>query len=248
MDRRRFIYFGHSHVWSIRRAITEGGGDFADDHITQLCGTNEFPGPLISQHLNGSPIVNAAFISAFNSAKFDDNTHLVLVVQGNNYNALGMFVEGQKFDFVLPKKAHIPLTEDAVVLPVDSVRRMIQITNSEFVPFLKRVAKMPSNKPIVVGPPPPVRGEAEIRVLMDKQAGKSDNTLISPPFVRLKLWHLQTEFTAAHCLENGATFVSGALEDTVDEDGFLLDAYVRDAAHANADYSRLLLQFIEQSS
>lgn len=248
MSRRKFFYFGHSHVWSIRRAITEFAGDFVDEHVALLCGTNEFPGPLISKHPNGSTIVNAAFVSAFNSVKFDDETHMVLVVQGNNYNALGMFVEGQRFDFVLPKDTGMPLTDDATILPVDSMRRMIQVTNSEFVPFLKRVGKMQSNKPIVVGPPPPVRGEEEIRALMDKRPKTDGKLLISAPFVRLKLWYLQTEFVAAHCLENGAIFINGALENTVDDDGFLLDEYVRDAVHANADYSRLLLQHIEKSS
>jgi hypothetical protein len=61
------LIFGHSHVWSLRRAIESHEYSTKDPNIEMkviLCGTQKFPGTLLCKSSQGSEYINPALISA----------------------------------------------------------------------------------------------------------------------------------------------------------------------------------------
>lgn len=242
----RGLIFGHSHVWSLRRAV--GGGFAGRAFIPEviLCGTGEFPGSTYLMSLTGKPLLNPALLSAFNRTKLGPSDWLISMAQGNHYNAAAMVTDGGAFDFILPGHAEIPLHRDLPFLPVAAVRRLLMDYLPEVPQYLRLLAKCHDPKQIIVlGPPPPSRSDEHIVRLIGESNTYGTDPQISPPHVRLKMWHLQNQIMSEYSSRYGVRYLSGAIPAASDSEGFLQPKFVKDAVHANHHYATLMLEKID---
>ncbi len=253
------VVFGHSHVWSVRRAIAEGWSHPGVTAEVPVCGTKELPGPVIYLQPGTKPTLNPVIIALLNKAQARptaSGTWAVSMVQGNFFNQLGMVTSARHFDFVLDSHPDLPLTPGATILPCAAVRWVLAQQMAEFqayAPILARTAF--HDRMILVGPPPPPRGEQEIAALLaNDPKGATEAALITPAFTRLKLWHLQNQLAAGYCAAarlqylagDLASYLAGELSGVQDADGFILPDFIKDAVHANHTYAAILLHRLAQ--
>lgn len=246
----RALVFGHSHVWSIKRAIASGiyrptTPDYDCDVV--LCGTKEFPGPLVATGLNGHTAINACLIAAVQKYENSNTTWLVSAVQGNYYNIVGLTEPDPLFDFTLPWKTDLPVQKSARFLPYAAVAGFLQGHTTELQLLLKQLPNLGFPNIIHVNAPPPI--ESESFILEDlKATGAVDagekQTRVTPALIRLKLWEAQAKMVEDICRAHGVHCIQPPPE-TRDEKGFLKRDFWKDSVHANEDYSALILEQIE---
>jgi len=244
------LIFGHSHVWSVKRAMVEGGYQAVHpDYEARilLCGTAEFPGSLISYSASGGEMLNPCLLSQLNQNEPLDRarTTLVSMVQGNHYNVIGLVRDGAQFDFVLPGREDLPVLPGAQIIPYGAVRDTIVNEMKELEAFLRRLKRLGFAYVFHVNAPPPIRSSDFILEELRKKGQVEDETIqVTDPFVRLKLWILQKRVLnlIGNRLKMGCFH---ALPETQDKDGFLRQEFWKDSVHANEKYSAILLRQIE---
>ncbi|MEM1106926.1 MAG: hypothetical protein AAGH87_11110 [Pseudomonadota bacterium] len=244
------LIFGHSHAWSLKRAIhaqtyVSSRPDYGVELL--LCGTREFPGPLISTGLNGYTAINACLIASLSAHPPSPETWLVSAVQGNYYNIVGMIRPEPNFDFVFPGAPHLPLDNDAELIPYDLVRQIFKDQVEELGLLLKQLPKLGHINIAHINAPPPIESEEFIREdLVGKGALDPQADKISPAALRLKLWLAQKDVIGALCRSLGVACIDAPVE-TQNERGFLREAFWKDAVHANEQYSAIILRELERS-
>jgi len=238
------VVFGHSHVWSFRRAI--GLGIPQTEGFTfeaPLCGTKEMPGPIVLRDLRGRPQLTAtlaALLLRGASAPNLEDTWLLSAVQGNHYNQMGMLSPDGPFDFVLEERQDLAGLLGAAMLPTAAVRAALRDTMDEIPDYLKVLGKWrPPARTLIAGPPPPGESEAPF---IEAQASLATRHPVTAAPVRLKLWHLQNALYRDLCRQNGMIFVPGDIAGTQDEIGYLKPEYVKDSVHATHEWAMLYLQ------
>lgn len=247
---RKALIFGHSHVWSLKKAIMSGVyAPAAEGYSAEvvLCGTREFPGPLISTGLNGSKAINACLIASLSGYQPGEANWLVSAIQGNFYNILAMIAPDPLFDTTVPWQPDLPVEPSAVFLPYDAVFQMMKEHTEELELLLKQLPGLGFPNIIHINAPPPVESEEFILAdLREKNAIASDTgQRVTPATIRLKLWLLQCDLIARLCHKIGVHCVH-APADTRDENGFLKREYWKDSVHANEAYSMRILQEVEK--
>jgi hypothetical protein len=169
-------------------------------------------------------------------------------IGGMAHISLGLRQHPQPFDFVLPSEPDLPIDEGARVIPVSAMRMVIEQQASRHLKvFGKLVSKAPG--PVFqMEPPPPASDIWLIGNLLGKRFGgkeERDTGKLAGPFLRYKLWRLNSEIVRSHTEKLGAAFVP-APEVAIDDEGFLRDEFCRNATHANAKYGELLLEQIKE--
>lgn len=239
------LIFGHSHVWSIRAAIARDSPDPRIAPEVLLCGTAAIPGSLTVAHLKAKRrALNPAILGALRTATANEDRSDIWIasaVQGNYYNQVGMFWEGSPFDFVLPSEPDLPLAPDAEIVPHSAIAEMLGRRMPDLGEYLAELARLEFAGFMVLGPPPPPRDSEHLLKLLRSQTPDADESTISAPFVRLKLWKLQNDIVGSLCADHGARYVRGDVPGTVDHDGFLRPEFVKDAVHASVEYSQRLI-------
>jgi hypothetical protein len=245
------LIFGHSHVWSIKRAL--GQADYAPqaegyESRVLLCGTNEFPGSLISFSDAGKEMINPCLLSQLNQIKDVDpsRTTLVSMVQGNYYNIVGLVQDGEAFDFVIPGREELPMLPDAKIIPFGAIWETVERETLELEAFLRRLTKLKYAGVIHVNAPPPIKSSEFIREELAKKGSADSNGIqVTDPAVRLKLWIVQRRVleTLGRRLKFSCIHFP---PDTVEGGGFLRKPFWKDAVHANEKYAALLLRQIEE--
>lgn len=248
----QLVVFGHSHVWSVRRTLAGGWSHPGVTAQAPVCGTKELPGPVIYQQTGpaagqSKPALNPVIIALLNkiqSSPATAETWMVSMVQGNFYNQIGMVAQGGLFDFVLDTRPDLPLTAGATLLACGAVRAVLAKQMAEFQYYATILAKTGfQNRMILVGPPPPPRGNTEIAALLAADPNSAREAIqITPDQTRLKLWHMQNDLAAGYCATARLHYLPGDLPGTQDKDGFILPAFIKDAVHANHDYAARLLR------
>ena len=242
----KVVIYGHSHVWSVRRAL----GSFEQEKVSfevPICGTKEFPGDLLykneKEQVRLNPVITSV-INRYSGSAEEASTWLVSMAQGNYYNQFGMLAEHDIFDFVSEELPSVGLVSDAVYIPYGAVKSAMESRMATFFKYLQVMAKSSfGNRFIVVGPPPPIKEDFLIEQTLE---GEEKNILISPRSVRLKLWYLQNNLARSYCRQLDVSYINGGLEGSQDNEGYLLDEYVKDSVHANHFYSKKLLERLER--
>ena len=240
--------FGHSHVWSVRRALREGWTHPEASITAPICGTKELPSGLVMTDDLGKTVLNpivTALLHRIIAGPELARTWLVSMTQGNFYNQFGMVVPGAGFDFVLDSHPDLPLDDQAVLLPCGAVHEALARQMQAMATGAAMLGRQPlEGRVILIGPPPPPRDEAQIAKLLAAQGGADDGVRISAAMTRLKLWHLQNTISARICAEAGVHYLAGDLPGVQDEDGFLRPEFIKDAVHANHGHAAHLLNEI----
>lgn len=246
MSVTRIVVFGHSHVWSMRRAISGlKSAPGTPEILAPLCGTKEMPGPIVYHDFKGKIQLTStisALLAKWSDHPEADTTWLLSMVQGNYYNQLGMVATDGAFDTVLPFAPDLPLDEDAELIPYAALRDMLLDQMAEMKSYVRLMSKGAfSHRTILAGTPPPVLDDTPIRTLLSKEAVEDPP---SAPHVRLKLWLLQNALMEEMCDGTPLVYIPGTPTDTQDKTGFLRSEYVKDAVHANGEWSSLYLSKI----
>ena len=252
------VVFGHSHVWSVRRALADHWAHSGVTAEVPVCGTKELPGPVMARSTGPGgvekPTLNPVIVALLNRVLASQGlaeTWMISMVQGNFYNQIGMVAQDRAFDFVLDTHPDLPLTPGATLLPCDAVRLILTRQMAEFQSYAPILAKTAlRDRMILVGPPPPPRSPDQIAALLaaGPKAGAQaeadaapETVVITPAITRLKLWHMQNQIAQGYCVAAGLRYLRGDLPGTQDADGFILPAFTKDAVHANHIYSDQLL-------
>lgn len=245
------LFFGHSHMWAMANAISrvdECQMSFAPKVVA--CGLKEIPGPLVYQDSNRTTHINSAIMSSINRAitnqKEPSELWLVSLVQGNYYNQIGLFGQPTRFDFVLPSNPDMGIADAATFLPYSAIKEILVEKMDELSAFSKRIGQFANGGVILLGSPPPPRSPEGIKAFLVEKNIDPGNVEINDSFTRLKLWRLQNEITQEICDRDGHAFIAGDMPSVTDDDGFLLDEFVKDFAHANYLYSLKILENVNQ--
>lgn len=247
------LIFGHSHVWSIRRAIDSNEFLTKDQNIEMkviLCGTQKFPGTLLCNSSKGAEYINPALISALSdfSPRINDSSDqyiLISVVQGNYYNIVGMLDEGDPFDFVLPGREDLQLNTRGKIIPYGAIVDAITAQAAELLPFYKRLSKLGYHSIVHLGAPPPHPECSKILAQLNADPKLAKKSLsVSPAVTRLKLWIVQDRVLTEMCIAAGITYLS-APGSAADERGYLKLHLCKDAAHGTSEYASMVLADVE---
>lgn len=246
----RTLIFGHSHVWSINRAISSGAYAPATPGFIQqvvLCGTKKFPGTLTTTSQSGARHVNSALMSTLADYPPDEGTTswLVSAVQNNYYNILGMLNNGQPFDFVAP--GFETVDRDAELIPYLAIRDSLRALMDELPVFFGKLKQMGYDGLFHVGAPPPhPSSDAIYTQLSNEPRFDTSRQAVTSKLVRLKLWAAQEGIMQEICASTGTRYLP-APPSCRDDLGFLRESLCKDAVHGNAEYATLVLKQIEDA-
>jgi hypothetical protein len=244
------LIFGHSHAWSLRRAIDSGEYVTCDpgfDMKVILCGTQKFPSTLLVHSTLGSESINPALLSAladYPSKLVNPNQEIWLIsaVQGNYYNIVGMLDEGAPFDFVMPGHEDLPFDINGHVIPYGAVVESIAAQTAELAPFYKRLSRLGYTGIIHLGAPPPHPSSDKFLEQLSadpKLAGKVLGVSAAP--TRLKLWLAQERVLTELCRTAGVIY-RPAPAVAADENGYLRQPLCKDAVHGTSAYAQMALE------
>lgn len=248
------LIFGHSHVWSLRRAIESNEYSTNDSNIEMkiiLCGTQKFPGTLLCNSSKGAQYVNPALISALSdfspkATSVSKQYYLVSAVQSNYYNIVGMLDEGDPFDFVLPGREDLPLTTSGSIIPYGAIKDAISIQAVELMPFYKRLSRLGYSSIVHLGAPPPHPDSSKILDQLASDPKLANRPLsVSPASTRLKLWLVQDRVLAEICSAAGIAYLP-APALTADDKGYLKSHLCKDAVHGTSEYAAMALADLEK--
>ncbi|MHB1058740.1 MAG: hypothetical protein ACYC0F_12765 [Rhodanobacter sp.] len=166
---------------------------------------------------------------------------LFSLMGGAAHGVLGMLVHPRRFDFVLPAQPDLPLGPAAEILPLRAVQGMLESLMADYLVLMKQLRQCCTGALFHVEPPPPYADAGRMHADIPWPLYPGMCHEISPAPFRLKLWRLHTEILDDWCRANGAELLRCPVE-TMDPDGFMLDAFYGDGAHANVAYGELVLQ------
>jgi hypothetical protein len=163
------------------------------------------------------------------------------LIGGSAHTVLGMVEHSRPFDLVLPSDQDLPVDEMRELVPAGAVRRKLIEMNDESFQAIRAISHTARGPVVHVGPPPPLSDPARIapRVPWDHFPGQP--RVVTPKWVRYKLWRLQNEIYADVCARLGVRYASAPASAT-DEEGFLLPCYDQDGTHANGAYGALVVE------
>ncbi|KQU05618.1 hypothetical protein ASG60_02865 [Methylobacterium sp. Leaf469] len=233
------VIAGHSH----RKALGVARGDRAEAPALLPLDTEDrrFVG------LSGSPkqAVYWDRLCAHASGR-----RLALAWEGNRYNDAFLLQGSPAFDLVVAELAHLPLRDNAVVVPERAVRARFAETGAGLAAFLERLAAHGPARVVLVSAPPPKADAARLAELIGIGAygaklaaahGLDPHDLaLTPATVRLKLWQVEQNVQRAVADRFCIAFVP-APAACADADGCLHpDYWAHDVTHANASYGALM--------
>jgi hypothetical protein len=163
------------------------------------------------------------------------------MIGGAAHNVLGMLVHPRRFDFVLPAQPQLPLDSAAEVLPALAVRRVLESLTAEYLALMAEVLRLCGGEMCHIESPPPYANAERMHADVPWGMYPDMRREISPAALRYKLWRLHSQIVGDWCREAGARFVPCPPE-TIDENGFMLETYYGDGAHANVSYGERVLE------
>lgn len=226
---RPLLCIGHSHVACVARAAEVTGFPLRALNFWEMPGAT-MPGedgPRLSAEL-------AQQLREYRGPIFS-------MIGGGAHGVLGLLVHPRRFDFVLPEQPLLPLDPAAEILPALAVRRMLESLMADYLVLMSQVRQLCVGPMFHIESPPPYANA--VRMHADVPWGMFPGMCheISPAHFRYRLWCLHSQITGEWCAAAGVTFVRCPSE-AIDENGFMLEPYYGDGAHANVAYGELVLE------
>lgn len=222
--RHQAVLIGHSHSEAIFAAANARGLDVAGYNFwlaPQPAVTEAGLHPHLQSVLRQGPVFSA--------------------VGGAVYVMVGLVQHPEPFDFVLPERPDLPFIEGARPLPVAAVEDAMldQLDHyHRILGFMRAGADGPMRH---FEAPPPAADNAMVLADVPWMFFPNLTREVSPPWLRWKLWRLESALTRAFCAQRDIEFVPCPAV-AQDEDGFLRSDYYRDATHANDAYGVLVAE------
>jgi len=238
----RLVGVGHSHLkaiaWAAEHTLPEHAGASAPHFIQML-------EPRFEPNLTSSGELNPFILKAIHDAMEpcdDAEPFLFDCISGNDHHFIGLVNHPRPFDFVLPERLDLALSEKVEIIPFDLMRAALKEQMGYALAMLSALARGTQHHCWHVQSPPPLPDNDYIRANpthFDEQIAEHG---VSPPSLRMKLWLLQSEIFQEHCKAEGIGFLPTP-PTVVDAEGFLDPrGWLPDPVHANTWYGGLIIQ------
>jgi hypothetical protein len=227
------LCLGHSHVACVARAAA-----LADVPL-QALNFWSIPGAIVRDR--DTPRFSAQFemlLQAHSGPVFS-------MIGGAAHGVLGVLVHPRRFDFVLPAQPELALDAAAEVLPANAVRAVLKLLMADYLALMSELRRVCRGRLFHIEPPPPFADDRRMQADIPWAMYPGMCQEISPAPLRYKLWRLHSQIVGDWCDAAGASLVACPAQ-TVDEAGFLREAFYGDGAHANAAYGDQVLAQMRQ--
>jgi hypothetical protein len=227
------VCIGHSHTRNVQDAATAAG--------VPLIALNfwELPKDAVTHTATGAHL-SGAILSRLAAPVFS-------LIGGAVNHDIGLVLHPRPWDVILPDQPDLPLSGGHEILPYDAVREAMRRRITPYLQIMTAVRAAVRGPMFHMQSPPPYGPET----IPPDDPGFAyfygENATYSPPWMRYRLWRIQSGITAEHCARENITFIPRP-EVAVDAEGFLLEAFHGKPAHANAAYGALVLAQMQQAA
>jgi hypothetical protein len=179
---------------------------------------------------------------------------IALLWGGNEHYSLFLIEQPLRFDFVPRRLQSLPVDGDAVIVPEALVRARFQSFLTPLHDMLAELKAQTSSRVALVGTPPPKGNDQYLRSFLQPEMSHYHNSLgltveqvkLTPPIIRLKLWHVLQELFQEQAEREGLEFIP-VPNIVTDETGFLKpEFWEADVTHANLAYGRVMHNHLAQ--
>ena len=216
---------GHSHTKAIFDAAEQAG--------TPLRGFNFWTAPqpaMNPERTSFHPEISAVLAQG----------PVFSAVGGAAHNVLAMIRHPRTFDFVLPERPELPLSDGAEILPFGAVRATMAAAVREYLDIIGLVRRTATGPVFHLQAPPPLEDGARILDDVPWAFFQGLSREVAPAALRWKCWRLHSTLVEAFCARQGVA-VLPAPDGAKDAKGYLRPEHYHDAMHVNARYGALVL-------
>lgn len=218
-EKLRPIMIGASHCWAIDRAARAAGVA-----LDQINFWNPFENPRLPDLSDLTPEVKKRIAG-----------RTVFSAMGGAVPAqLGLLRHPRPFDFVIPERPDLEPDKAAEILPYHAVHATVRSLAELDIVALRYTRAAIGGPFYQIETPPPVEQEALIRPHV------TDDAEISSAVFRYKIWLMYTGIIRAEIITQGGIYIPHPIE-AVDDRGYLLAEFHKDAVHGNDAYGALVL-------
>lgn len=229
------LAIGHSHLACVEQAALATG--------FELSALNFWTMP-------GSQIAADGLLWPSGTLKEAIRSHrgpLFSLVGGSSHTVLGALVHPRRFDFVLAEQPDLPIHREAEVLPQNAVGGMLRAHMAGYLNLMLELGKVASGPFHHLESPPPHRDSERMRQSMPWSLFPDMKQEISTAPFRYKMWRLHSAVVRDWCAEHGIAFIPHP-RDSVDDEGYMIDACYHDGLHANLAYGKLVIDQIKRAA
>ena len=181
-------------------------------------------------------------------------------IAGNEHAVFGLLQQEVPYDFVLCSKPDLPVSDTANSIAYSVIKEILYRRfhlgrHLEMLSLLRKKCVCLYH----LEAPPPIFDVQHILAHLDTafqnklaklgkedRCSRLDESVVAPPYLRYKLWRLQSEIFKEACEQMEISFIP-APANTMDENGFLKQQYWSiDATHGNVAYGEEVLQVLEK--
>ena len=172
---------------------------------------------------------------------------VVSYLLGNTHNIWCLPQHPRAFDFFVPGKEYLPVTSGAEIVPYGAMKLALGRTIiRELSPIVDAIKEaVPGLPHYFLPPPPPVRSNDYLLNETKDFADEFRKYGVSPPYLRLKFWHMNLEILKDFADENRIETIE-LPDGAFDEEGFLPENFWSDATHGNGGYNSLILKSLTE--
>jgi hypothetical protein len=162
-------------------------------------------------------------------------------VGGGLPQVFGMVAHPRRpYDFVLPERPDLPVTDGTEFVPYDALRASMQAIMHTFFDIMGAIRDVIRGPVFHMESPPPCEEEIKANDPVWNKFYAEDD-VIAPIWFRYKVWRLHSELVKAYCDGAGIVFVPHP-RGVTDARGFLDPAFRGRPGHGNPEYGALVLQ------
>jgi hypothetical protein len=231
--RRSLVCIGHSHLSNVAAAAAAAGVSIECLNFWQL-GLES-----LIERADGSvdllPEIRARLLAP------------VFSLVGGGAHHFALFAHPRPYDFVLPERQDLPLSEDAELVPYDAIHAAMQARTRPYLEIMRAVRAANSGPMFHMESPPTYADEVVPPHAPGWLTFFADNPRIAPVWLRYKLWRVHSGIVRAYCEHADIAFVPHPAE-AVDAQGLLTAEFHGDLGHANQAYGALLLRQMQELS
>ena len=255
----KLLGVGHSHLIAITLAARKRRqlGVKRSTELSAIALLDKKYQPIVNQ---GGEAFNENLEGAIKKELAKNPDLVFSSIAGNEYVIFGLLQHKVPYDFVLCSDPDLPILDTNNIIPYRMMKEILyRQSGGELYPSMRALLRRKCGFLYHLEVPPPIFDVQHILTHLDTyfrnrmaiqgreyRSGYLDESVVAPPYLRYKLWRLQSEIIKEACEQMGIGFIP-APANTMDENGFLLPQYwSTDATHGNVAYGEEVLQVLEK--
>lgn len=241
---KRVLHLGNSHINALvagNKTISQPSGHF----FLPIDGADKTISPMVTN--SG---INNELLTRINKILPENDTGKLFTsfcFGGNYHNAIGLLVNEEPFDLVVPGFPEAILPNHRVI-PISQLMSYFSTKyTAAFQAALAINKQFSVTKSFWIAPPPPIKSEVTIRSKIEKWFTDRYTTefLVNHAHVRKKLWHVNNLVLKDLCDKNNIDLIATP-KSMITEDGFLSEAGMgSDSTHGSYRFGQAVLETID---